>query len=494
MALESRFYIGMQNELDNLGLTSDVAADANYPIANMLNDVRGEPTRWDMSVVDFISVKGSKADQFSLTGLLMKGHNFASETKPRFRIFDKINQTGKINFDSATNVYGNLPGAVGDYFSTPDSVAASITGSIDIRVRLNADTWNLVADQTLISKWNSSQSYMLRLEDGNRLRLWIYDGTTQNSSISSSLSISTGTHWVRAKWNVSTGVVTFEKSDSAEEDSSDIDSWTEISTGSIAVASILDGGDAVEIGSRSGGGTEMFTGKIYRAQIYNGIDGTLAVDFDARSYTKGTSFVSNMTGETWTINGASTIKMTLPDIYTQAPWGENIAGIDPWINYYDPNSNLDTVYSLTFGETLVGKSIQLDLLVPTPTNNIAEIDKLAAFWAWSPQYNYDYGSGYTIEEDTEQYKMSSGGLLVPGGPARRAMDLDFSLLPDTESNVLLHILERAKKSGDLYVIANPNWTGYSKYLSTGIFKRIENASKKAIRFNGNDLALMLRES
>ena len=56
-------------------------------------------------------------------------------------------------------------------------------------------------------------------------------------------------------------------------------------------------------------GASPLSGKIYQAQIYNGINGTLAVDFDASRYAGGTTLTGS-TGETWTLQGNAVIHPT----------------------------------------------------------------------------------------------------------------------------------------------------------------------------------------
>jgi|GEM_PF-2889862 len=175
-------------------------------------------------------------------------------------------------------------------------------------------------------------------------------------------------------------------------------------------------------------------------------------------------------------------------IYTIKPWGESIAGIDPWGNYYDPSSNLDRVYSLPLTSTVRGKSVQIDLFVPTPTNGFVEIDKLAAFFAWAPAYGFDRGSVATIADDSKHTVMRSGGVRTTTLPARRRLDYDFNFLPDTDRNVFMSILEERGKGGDLYIISNPSWTGYDKFLGSSIFRRDNDASYKNMYHNGNTLA------
>ena len=71
---------------------------------------------------------------------------------------------------------GVLPGANTDYFSTPDSVANSITGDIDIIARMNPDSWAPVLHKTIVAKWNatsSQRSYAFRMMPTGFLGLMI---------------------------------------------------------------------------------------------------------------------------------------------------------------------------------------------------------------------------------------------------------------------------------------------------------------------------------
>lgn len=185
---------------------------------------------------------------------------------------------------------------------------------------------------------------------------------------------------------------------------------------------------------------------------------------------------------------------TATAIYLIIPWGEMIAGIDPWGNYYDPQSNLDTVFSVGF-DTVEFKSAQIDIANPTPTNGILEIDKMALFFAWTPTYNFENGATTVIEDSTIMNQTVAGGFRPSNFPARRRMDINFSYMSDQDRSLLSHILvERTTKANDLYIIANPNATGVSKYLHTSIFKREGDSEFTQTEYNFNDYALILREN
>lgn len=190
-----------------------------------------------------------------------------------------------------------FPGSSGDNISTPDSVANSITGDIDINATFTGSVSGVF--RALVAKWGTSQTaYRLLLTDGNFPQLrWSTDGTAQVVSTSTVVYPSIGTKaTLRSTLDVSTGEVKFY-----------VDGSLLDTVAGAGATSIFDSTAIVELGSRNSGTAELFTGSIFSAQIFNGIDGTLAVDFNANDYAQGSTLTSKATGETYTINGNVTI-------------------------------------------------------------------------------------------------------------------------------------------------------------------------------------------
>ena len=206
-----------------------------------------------------------------------------------------------------------LNGVAGTYVSTPDSVAASITGDIDIRMYLSVA--DLTATQFLLNKLYASYAYDVYLDASNIVARFSLNGSTTTNA-SSSVAITTAAtnnnaFWLRVTRVASTGVVIFYTSNNGSD-------WTQLGTDQATTAgNIFDGSDVINIGAQNGAIT--FSGKIYAAQIYNGIDGTLAVDFDASRYAGGTTLTGS-TGETWTLNGSAVIHPTNYPIVGYVPW------------------------------------------------------------------------------------------------------------------------------------------------------------------------------
>jgi hypothetical protein len=192
-----------------------------------------------------------------------------------------INKSGVGTFVSTGN-YLYLPGIASNYASAPDSAALDITGDIDLRVKVALDDWTPSTDNLLVAKrtiTGSQQSYFLLVNTtGYLVFYWTTDGSTLNTRSS---DIPTGitdgsTRWVRATLDVNNGAsgntTTFFTS-------TDGITWTQLGT-SITVAgvtSVFSGTSTLEIGSQNGGITQA-RGKFFRAQVLNGIGGTVAFD------------------------------------------------------------------------------------------------------------------------------------------------------------------------------------------------------------------------
>jgi hypothetical protein len=206
--------------------------------------------------------------------------------------------------------YVYLPGSVGDFLSVPDENALDITGDIDIRARIARDNWTS-PHAAIIAKWSesSSRSFFFRVENNTgRLNLfWTPDGTFASSIVKTSSvapTVANGASlWVRVTLDVDNGA---SGNDVKFFTSNDGVNWTQLGTTvtTAGVTSIFAGTDPVRIGRAVN--TISFNGKVYAAQIWDGIEGsggTKVLDIDCDVITDGsaTSFTA-VTGQTVTIN------------------------------------------------------------------------------------------------------------------------------------------------------------------------------------------------
>lgn len=190
------------------------------------------------------------------------------------------------------NVY--LPGTSGNFIYTNDTPAVSITGDIDLRIKLALDDWTPGGTKTLIGKRAASStniSYELRIDGAGRPTLTLStDGTTAVATTSANpLGFTDGTtNWLRATWRQSDGRIQFFTADGSLSAPSGGD-WVQFGIDQTnAIASIYDGIALLEIGSDLGGTSANAAGKFYQVQVLNGIDGTPVASWDAGTSGKQT--------------------------------------------------------------------------------------------------------------------------------------------------------------------------------------------------------------
>jgi hypothetical protein len=202
--------------------------------------------------------------------------------------------------------YANLPGSAGDYFSSPDSVANSVTGDIDIRCDVALDDWTPAVQDCFLAKRTNALGAAYHFYTGATGQLEFYDNTTVYiSSVASGITDGSRAN-VRVTRTAADGVVKFYLNTSGDA-LSDSTVWTQLGADVAGASGALrDTAAALEIGSYNVGIAHLLAGTVYRAQIYNGIDGTKVIDFDPIMHTNGSTFYGR-TGETWTANGNAAI-------------------------------------------------------------------------------------------------------------------------------------------------------------------------------------------
>jgi len=231
---------------------------------------------------------------------------------------------------AAVDAYLFLDGTSGNYASTPDSAAASVTGDIDIVCRCALADWTPAATSAIVSKWHVSakRSYEFAVVTSGSLRLRISTVGSDTVTVGSS-TVATGfangsTHWVRVTRESGSGSVKYYTS----EDGID---WTQLgSTRTSTPSGIFDSPAAVCLGKLESGtptNSDM-AGRIYYAEIRPTIGGSGVVVFDAADAAAGgvSTITSGVTGEVYTIATAGSnparlvAATTVPGIDAAAPW------------------------------------------------------------------------------------------------------------------------------------------------------------------------------
>lgn len=206
-----------------------------------------------------------------------------------------------------------LSSAIGEYASTPDSASNSITGDIDLVARVALDDWTPSSNQDILAKRNTNTSYELSVLSGGALELsWSANGSTVISKDSTvAPTVNDGQSiWVRATLDVDNGASGNDVKFYTAPDSTSVPtSWTQLGSTvtTASTTSIYNSTDVLSVGAQGNGTTNLASGIFYRALIYNGINGTLANDFDPlrAASTSSTTFTAS-TGETWTRQGTAT--------------------------------------------------------------------------------------------------------------------------------------------------------------------------------------------
>lgn len=263
----------------------------------------------------YLEIRGGSADH--KTGMTLNVSTLAAYNSPSGtnKLFGST-ATAVYDVSSAGAIVDNYmlsPGASGDYASTPDSVVASVTGDIDIRVKVALDDWTPAAISTLLAKSTATadqRSYALSVKTDGTLQLQTSPTGTAAALVTSASTVAPtvangAALWVRVTLDVDDGaggnVVKFYTS-------SDGTTWTQLGTTvtNAGTTSIYDSTTAVEIGSRDAGTTQVSAGKFYVAQVYSGA--VKKLEFAAADAPAGvTSIIGFATGEVWTINGAATL-------------------------------------------------------------------------------------------------------------------------------------------------------------------------------------------
>lgn len=195
-------------------------------------------------------------------------------------------------------------GETGNYLmsSTSASLGMTTSSDLDMRIKISLDSLSGL-NQYLISTW----WYRLSITNGGYVSLGWQDGSTFNYANSTSLISTVATVgqpiWIRGTLKLNNGAGGYEIKFYTSKDNV---TWTQLGntiTGA-STSTLGSGGQslAAEIGSLDSGVAYPVSGKIYRAQILNGIDGTVVFDCDTSLVTSGSATTFNaLTGHTMTI-------------------------------------------------------------------------------------------------------------------------------------------------------------------------------------------------
>ena len=215
---------------------------------------------------------------------------------------------------SSNNKIAHLPENAQDSgFTTPDSVANSITGDMIIMAFLDNRPqldWNNDRSGTHVIA-EKEGSYRFSWES-DQLRLTIWESATAKTATSGDIGSTIGNNtwtgfWFRVDLSLASDDATFYWMNASpsvtKAELEDISNWEQLSNPSLSATAtaIDDTANSLAIGITPSGGNE-YGGMIGRVEIIAGSDVTAspAVTFDPSDWSSGGTWVSG-TGETWTI-------------------------------------------------------------------------------------------------------------------------------------------------------------------------------------------------
>ena len=220
-----------------------------------------------------------------------------------------------LDWTGGNYVYTPIQAASTNRLTVPDAAPLKITGDLDVRVRVALDDWTPSAEGTIASKFNvsSNRSWSFAMQTTGIPRiLWSEDGSTLLiAAATATPTITDGSPlWLRFTLDVDNGTsgrdIKFFTSDDGL-------TWTQLGSTvtQAGVTSIFDSTVTVALMGRDDTGSAS-AGKIYRAQIFNGINGTKVLDVDTSVITTGAaeSFTA-LTGQTVTITRSTSGRKTV---------------------------------------------------------------------------------------------------------------------------------------------------------------------------------------
>jgi hypothetical protein len=267
-------------------------------------------------LVNVPTVVGSTYQQYVMNTVTKNWCKFTGWNGDAFALFNKeLYFAGNVTRPT----YMSLPGTNGNFASAPNSAAQSITGDIDIRVKIAADTWTPASltryfvskFQAVATPYPADISFRFGLATNGT---FTWERSTDGSNgagfafVGSSVAVGFAAfslNWVRVTYAAATGTTIFYTS-------SDGVTWTQLgTTQSTGAGNIFASNSQLEIGSDQNGG-ETLAGKFYYVEIRNGINGTVARKFNPLfDATSGATTFTSSTGEVWTILQSGSPKASL---------------------------------------------------------------------------------------------------------------------------------------------------------------------------------------
>lgn len=235
------------------------------------------------------------------TGLALDANGIS-----QFLFKSDINQ----NRDGLLAVLGGglmMDGTANSYAETADAVALDIAGDIDMRVEF-AFTGG-IGTASLISKWTpaAQQSYRMQLVPLFTLMNIQTSSTGANTVNNQNAWNGVRVGALRTTLDVDNGAAGRTARFYA---ASSLDGpWVELAGSPVitaGVTTVFNSTAVLRLGA-NGDGTDPFFGRIHRAELRNGIDGTVVANPDFRNLAPGTTTFADGAGRTWNVGAGARV-------------------------------------------------------------------------------------------------------------------------------------------------------------------------------------------
>lgn len=204
-----------------------------------------------------------------------------------------------------------------DYITTPDDASLDITGDIDVRIEASLWNWitpgaGAIGSTELIGKFvgPGQYSWTFEVRDGFPYFEWSTDGTNLLNATAATRIYAQGSaprQALRVTMDVNNGAggktVTFYRAETID------GPWEAVGSPvtTAGTTSIFNSTTTLAIGDASSTDFSSGVGVFHKAEVRNGIDGTVVANPDFTAQTSGVTSFADAAGRTWTVQGQSEI-------------------------------------------------------------------------------------------------------------------------------------------------------------------------------------------
>jgi hypothetical protein len=185
--------------------------------------------------------------------------------------------------------------------STPSHSSLNVT-TLDVRLHLSMDPWApLFFSGHLIGRTDdSANTWVFSIHPDQTLRTACANIDAPPSTVGISYPAGIANHWIRTTVSFSAGTGTWNYYTSE-----DGTAWTQLGAANLTAS-------ATGMGTTTSpltipGSVLGFNGRIYYAEIRDGIGGTIVANPDFAAQTPGTTSFNDSTGKTWTVTAPGEI-------------------------------------------------------------------------------------------------------------------------------------------------------------------------------------------